>query len=64
MSTSAFKTMFFFYGAVVLVPFMLWVIAITSPYPQYHTLRVALAALSGIGAIIYGIIGFNEVFHG
>ncbi len=61
---SAFKSMAFFYGALAVVPVMLWIIAITSPYPQFHLLRVALAALSGIGAVVFGIIGFNEVFHG
>ena len=61
---SAFKMMFFFYGALALVPLMLWVIAVTSPYPQFHLLRVVLSVLSGIGAIVFGLIGFNEVFHG
>lgn len=61
---SAFKTMVLFYGSLMLVPFMLWVIAVISPYPQYHLLRMVLAALSGIGAIVFGVVGFNEVFHG
>ncbi len=61
---SAFKSMAFFYGALAAVPIMLWMIAITSPYPQFHLLRVAFAALSGAGAILFGLIGFNEVFHG
>ncbi len=61
---SAFKSMSFFYMALMAVPIMLWIIAVTSPYPQFHILRVILAVLSGIGSIIFGLIGFNEVFHG
>jgi hypothetical protein len=62
---SAFKLMALFYGALMLVPIMLWIIAVTSPYPQFSSLRFVLALLVGIGSIVFGVIGFKEVFvHG
>ena len=59
---SGFNSMVFFYGALIVVPLMLWIIAITSQYNQFAELRVALAILAGIGSIIFGVIGFKEVF--
>jgi hypothetical protein len=62
---SAFKIMALFYGALMLVPIMLWIIAVTSPDPQFSGLRFVLALLVGIGSIVFGVIGFKEVFvHG
>ena len=62
---SGFNSMVFFYGALIVVPLMLWIIAITSNYNQFAEFRLALAILVGIGSIIFGVIGFKEVFsHG
>ncbi len=60
-----FNIMFFFYVAMIGIPIGLWLISVTSQMPQYHQIRVVLAALVGIGSIIYGVVGFKEVFtHG
>lgn len=62
---SGFKMMSMFYGVLAVVPAMLWLIAVLAPFQQLHELRVVLLALVGIGSIIFGVIGFNEVFvHG
>lgn len=54
-----------FYGAMAGVPILLWLVAMLSPFPQYHDLRFMLATLAGIGSIVFGVIGFREVFvHG
>jgi hypothetical protein len=64
-----FRLMAMFYGSMMAVPAMLWIISISYalpfPYLQMQLLRTVLAALVGIGSIIYGVIGFKEVFaHG
>ncbi len=60
-----FRLMMPFYVSMAGVPVLLWLIAALSPFPQLHTIRVALAVLAGIGSIIFGVIGYREVFvHG
>lgn len=60
-----FNIMFFFYGAMAGVPILLVLAALLSPFPQWSLLREILFILIGIGSIIYGVIGFKEVFgHG
>ncbi len=66
---SGFNIMAMFYGSMIAVPLMLWIISISYALPfsysQLQALRMVLAALVGIGSIIYGVIGFKEVFaHG
>ncbi len=63
---SAFKNgMMFFYGAMAGVPLLLWLVAMLSPYPQYHVVRLAFIALAAVGSIVFGIMGYKEVFsHG
>ncbi|MCW6160275.1 MAG: hypothetical protein LVQ95_04280 [Candidatus Micrarchaeales archaeon] len=65
MKRYGFNIMMFLYGAMAGVPALLLVIAFTSLVPQLLALREVLAALAGIGAIVYGIISLKEVFlHG
>ena len=62
---SAFRYMLFFYAAMVGVPVLLWLIAVLSPVSGTALLRLVLSLLAGIGSIIFGIVGFREVFvHG
>lgn len=62
---SAFRYMMFFYAAMVGVPLLLWIISISYAVPGLEWLRVVLAALAGIGSIVFGVVGFKEVFvHG
>lgn len=62
---SGFWVMSLFYAAMAGVPILLWIISLLSPYPQYHDIKVILATLAGIGSIVFGVIGFREVFvHG
>ena len=57
-----YKKMMFFYGAMAGVPILLWLIAVMSPFPQLHLIRYVLGILAGIGSIVFGILGYREVF--
>ncbi|MDG7052248.1 MAG: hypothetical protein JRN19_07365 [Nitrososphaerota archaeon] len=53
------------YVTMIGVPVLLWVLAVTGPFMGLHFIRTALLGLTGIGAIIFGAVGINEVFiHG
>lgn len=61
----AFYVVSLFYAAMAGVPILLWLIAILSSTHSYQALRYALGILLGIGSIIFGVIGFRDVFlHG
>ena len=61
----ASRLMIFFYGGMFLVPLLMFVIAVTYAFPELYGLRQALAVLAGIGIIVYGALGYIEVFaHG
>jgi ABC-type phosphate transport system permease subunit len=62
MKEREFRKMMVFYGAMAGVPVLLWLIAMSSPFPQLHMIRYVLGILVGIGSIIFGILGYREVF--
>lgn len=53
------------YVTMIGVPLLLWVLAVTGPFVALHLIRDVLLGLMGIGAIVFGAVGINEVFiHG
>ena len=61
----ASKLMVFFYGGMFLVPLLMFIIAITYQFHGLYEAREVLSVLSGIGIIVYGVLGYIEVFaHG
>ena len=55
----------FFYGAMTAIPALLFLIAVLSSFQALFWLRDIFAVLLGIGSIVFGVIGFWEVFlHG
>jgi hypothetical protein len=57
--------MLFSYLTMIGVPILLWIISVTSPFPQTAPLREVLAILVGTGSIVFGAVGMREVFlHG
>lgn len=59
---TGFNMMVFFYGAMAAVPILMWIIAVSSPFPATLALRQVLGFLVAIGSITFGVIGFKEVF--
>ena len=57
-----YRGMMFFYGAMAGVPFLIWLVAMLSPFPQFFVIRIILLALAGFGSIVFGIFGYREVF--
>jgi len=62
---SGFKIMMFFYGSMIGVPLLLWIVSILSALDIFLTVRIVLGILIAIGSIIFGAAGIREVFiHG
>ncbi len=62
---SGFRYMMFFYGAMIGMPLLLWLMSILSALDMLPEIRLVLGALIGIGSIIFGVVGIREVFvHG
>ncbi len=68
---SGFETMRFFYGAMIGVPVLLWLVAVISlvyaffPVQLFPIILDVFAFLLGVASLVYGILGFWEVFmHG
>lgn len=58
----ASRIMFLGYLCMVGVPVLLWVIAVTSPIQQAHSLRETLAVLAALGSILFGAIGVRDAY--
>ncbi len=60
-----FSRMWLFYAAMIGVPILMFLIAILSYFTVFDPLKYLLGILLGIGSLIYGALGFREVFiHG